>query len=190
MDPRRRVVYLKHLSADGKWVLIDYIMKGAAQANVGRVPLRPDGVIEPLVETRADDFAGALSPDGRYLAYQSDEGGTVDVFVREMNGSTGRWQISNAGGEEPMWSAGWAIHFLSLRGAPDACVGRHGADLPRGLADDALRGRAHRAIRHRYQLPAPPGRSAPADDPRVPDDTSVAKVRVITRWLDELKGIR
>ena len=39
------------------------------------------------------------------MAYQSDENGTRhEVYVRDLSGSGGRWQISNAGGEEPYWS--------------------------------------------------------------------------------------
>ncbi len=82
-------VYLKHVSADGEWALVDYVDNTGTGANVGRVPLRPDAPIEPVVQTGADDFAGMLSPDGRFLAYQSDEGGTIEVFVRDLKNPSG-----------------------------------------------------------------------------------------------------
>ncbi|MDQ3421717.1 MAG: serine/threonine-protein kinase, partial [Acidobacteriota bacterium] len=107
-------VYLKDVSADGTWAVVDYISNTGTRADIGRVPLRPDATIEPLVKTKADDFGATLSPDGRYLAYNSDEGGAMEVFVRELQGSTGRWQVSNSGGEEPRWAAdGRAIFYRS-----------------------------------------------------------------------------
>ena len=52
----------------------------------------------PLVHTMATEFAGTLSPDGRWLAYYSTESGRQEVYVRPFPGiDTGRWQISTAG---------------------------------------------------------------------------------------------
>ena len=47
----------------------------------------------------------ALAPDGRWLAYQSIESGTMEIYVRPFpNVSSGRWQISSGGGFAPLWS--------------------------------------------------------------------------------------
>ncbi len=45
-----------------------------------------------------------VSPDGRWLAYQSMESGQDEVFVRKLRGPTGKTLISMAGGTEPRWS--------------------------------------------------------------------------------------
>jgi len=45
-----------------------------------------------------------FSPDGRWLAYQSDESGNNEVYVRPFPGPGGKWQISTGGGESPKWS--------------------------------------------------------------------------------------
>ncbi|MDX1675326.1 MAG: hypothetical protein R3314_11075, partial [Longimicrobiales bacterium] len=48
----------------------------------------------------------AISPDGRWLAYTSDETGRAEVFVVPFpNVDDGKWQVSTAGGREPRWSA-------------------------------------------------------------------------------------
>jgi hypothetical protein len=60
---------------------------------------------DPLITTPFDESNAALSPDGRWLAYQSNESGRAEVYVRpfpEVN--TGRWQVSTAGGTQPMWA--------------------------------------------------------------------------------------
>jgi serine/threonine protein kinase/WD40 repeat protein len=53
----------------------------------------------PLIDTNA-----AFSPDGRWIAYQSSESGTFEVYVRPFPGPGGKWQISNGGGGFPVWS--------------------------------------------------------------------------------------
>jgi serine/threonine-protein kinase len=61
------------------------------------------GVESPLVETglRAN---GDISPDGRWLAYDSSENGRYEVFVRPFpDVDAGKWQISNNGGTTPLW---------------------------------------------------------------------------------------
>jgi Tol biopolymer transport system component len=45
-----------------------------------------------------------FSPDGRYVAYQSDETGRFEIYVAAFPGPGGRWQISQNGGVEPRWS--------------------------------------------------------------------------------------
>ncbi|HEY4579593.1 MAG TPA: hypothetical protein VIG89_01040, partial [Candidatus Acidoferrales bacterium] len=46
----------------------------------------------------------AFSPDGRWLAYQSNESGNNEVYVRPFPGTGGKWQISTGGGYMPKWS--------------------------------------------------------------------------------------
>jgi serine/threonine-protein kinase len=59
------------------------------------------------VQVLANSFnngAPSLSPDGRWLAYTSDESGRSEVYVRSYPGQGGRWQVSLEGGSEPIWS--------------------------------------------------------------------------------------
>lgn len=46
-----------------------------------------------------------ISPNGRYIAYQSNESGTFEIYVRENSSSGGKWQITASGGLTPVWSA-------------------------------------------------------------------------------------
>ena len=69
------------------------------------VPLTGDGAVEPLVSTPFAESNAALSPDGARMAFQSDESGPAEVFVRPFpDTDTGRWQVSTAGGLYPVWS--------------------------------------------------------------------------------------
>jgi Tol biopolymer transport system component len=59
----------------------------------------------PLVEGRFDEFAPVLSPDGKWLAYVTNESGGSEVYVRPFPDATSaRWQVSVDGGSEPLWA--------------------------------------------------------------------------------------
>ena len=80
--------------------------------------LRATPSAEPRALARSgfNEVDGRLSPDGRWLAYASDEGGQYDVYVSRLDDPSRRTRISMAGGTKPQWVAGGrAIVFL--RGA-------------------------------------------------------------------------
>jgi Tol biopolymer transport system component len=60
----------------------------------------------PLLTTPFEERGIAVSPDGRWLAYVSNETGADEVYVRALPGPGGRVQISSAGGREPRWGPG------------------------------------------------------------------------------------
>jgi len=69
------------------------------------VTLRPTPTTRPLVSTPAIEIQPRLSPDGRWLAYVSDESGTNEVYIRRVPEGEGRLQVSSGGGSEPVWAA-------------------------------------------------------------------------------------
>lgn len=58
----------------------------------------------PYLKTPFSEQNGHVSPDGRWIAYQSDESGRIEVYVRPFpNAPGGKWQISSEGGADPRW---------------------------------------------------------------------------------------
>ena len=57
----------------------------------------------PVMQTPFDETAGQFSPDGRWVAYQSNESRPVQIYVRPFPGPGGPWQVSTAGGSQPRW---------------------------------------------------------------------------------------
>ena len=69
------------------------------------LPLAGDSAPETLVGTPFSEANAALSPDGAWVAYQSDESGTVEVYVRPFPDATAsRTLVSTVGGSQPVWA--------------------------------------------------------------------------------------
>jgi eukaryotic-like serine/threonine-protein kinase len=95
-------VYLRSISADGVRAHVNDNTVGGF-TDIGFLPLVKGAAFAPLVATKFDEYASELSPDGRWIAYQSNDTARFEVYVREVSGP-GLWQISTGGGEEPRWS--------------------------------------------------------------------------------------
>jgi Tol biopolymer transport system component len=67
-------------------------------------PVDSPAALRPFIATEADEFAPTVSPDGKLLAYVSNESGRYEVYVRAMTGSPARVQVSTTGAIEPLWS--------------------------------------------------------------------------------------
>jgi eukaryotic-like serine/threonine-protein kinase len=98
-------------SPDGR--ILAYSQYGPSTA--GDIWLLTPGEKEPRrpwLQTSFNERAPRFSPDGRFLAYVSNESGRDEVYVQPFPGPGGKWQISVAGGSEPVWSrAGGEIFY-------------------------------------------------------------------------------
>jgi hypothetical protein len=65
-----------------------------------------DRQLKPFAATPAEETMPAFSPDDRWIAYQSNEAGAMDVHVRRYPGPGGKWSISAGGGVQPHWTKG------------------------------------------------------------------------------------
>ena len=72
-----------------------------------------DHKAEPFLRTPANEGAPQFSPDGRWLAYVSDESGRREIYVQPYPGPGGKWQISTEGGAEPIWGRNGEIFYRS-----------------------------------------------------------------------------
>jgi serine/threonine-protein kinase len=94
-------------SPDGEWLVLRGGAASAAQGTRDIVAVRPgvDPEVLPLLVEAYDEQQPMLSPDGRWLAYVSDENGSNDVFVRPFpDVDAGKWQVSANGGIMPLWA--------------------------------------------------------------------------------------
>jgi len=89
-------------SPDGSFLL--YSKRKKERDDLWILPLTGDRVPRPFMATPALEPLGRFSPNGRYIAYQSDETGRFEIYVAAFPGPGGRWPISQNGGVEPRWS--------------------------------------------------------------------------------------
>jgi serine/threonine-protein kinase len=75
--------------------------------------------VTPLLQTKFDERNGIVSPDGRWLAYDSDSSGQFEVYVRPFpNVGGGQWQVSTTGGARPLWArSGKELFYASPDGS-------------------------------------------------------------------------
>jgi eukaryotic-like serine/threonine-protein kinase len=91
------------LSKDGKYLLYQETNPGTG-IDIMALPLDGDRKPIPVVKTQFDEFGGAFSPDGRWVAYVSRNSGRSEVYVTAFpSGPKGRWQVSTGGGDQPKW---------------------------------------------------------------------------------------
>ena len=80
------------------------------------LPMNPRGPARRLLPDVKGQVSDAeISPNGRWIAYESDESGRFDIYVRPFpDVDTGRWQISSSGGTHPLWSrSGRELFFIA-----------------------------------------------------------------------------
>jgi eukaryotic-like serine/threonine-protein kinase len=89
---------------DGSGVVF-YEIASDTSRDIYSLALDGPNQITPLLRTSAVEASGSVSPDGRWLAYESNESGSFEVYVRPFpNIDDGRWQVSSGGGTEPRWA--------------------------------------------------------------------------------------
>lgn len=72
-----------------------------------------DDIYRPYLQTQFDEKHGAISPDGRFFAYSSNETGQVEIYVTTFPEPVDRWRVSTGGGVGPSWSRdGSELYFV------------------------------------------------------------------------------
>jgi len=89
-------------SQDGRYIV--YLdLRPRTQFDLWVLPLFGDRQPKPFLQSEFNEKQGRLSPDGRWMAYASDETGRYEVYVQPFPATGGKWQISTGGGDQPSW---------------------------------------------------------------------------------------
>ncbi len=165
----------------------------AGGRNITGLRLGADTTPQPVLVTEFDEEAVALSPDGKWMAYQSDETGRTEVFVRPFpNTDAAKRQVSSGGGLAPLWSRdGRELYYLSsekkmmaVRVAPGATMALSDPVTLFRVPDELL------AVEALYYTPwdvARDGRFLMARLVGGDQDQAGAMI-VVENWFDELKA--
>jgi Tol biopolymer transport system component len=148
-----------------------------------------DTTATPLVSSAAANTFPALSPDERWLAYASDESGTMEIYVRPFpETSSAKWQVSTAGGSQPVWSkSGRQLYYVNGKNELVA------ADVRPGVTFAVGEQRTLFSFAPFLRLGPIPSYDVTADDRRFMmlregESAQESELIVAQHWLDGLKG--
>jgi hypothetical protein len=103
-------------SSNGQFLLF-YELDPKTNYDLWTLPLTGDGKPSPWLNTPDIETLGQFSPNGRWVAYQSNESGRFEIYVQPFPAANAKWPISTNGGSMPRWRAdGKELFFI----APDA----------------------------------------------------------------------
>ena len=102
-------------SADGRFLAYTRLEGAGGKGDIWILPLSGERRPFPFIQTsQFDESHAQFSPDGRFVAYESDESGSRQVYVTFFPGPGGKQQVSTNGGEDPVWRRdGKELFFLS-----------------------------------------------------------------------------
>jgi serine/threonine protein kinase/Tol biopolymer transport system component len=110
------------LTPDGRYLVLHGLL-GDTEGDLWRFDLSDNGPPIRIIERPRSQNQASVSPDGRWIAYSSDESGLFRIFVEPFSTSaagpqrTGRWEVSDATGSVPRWSSdGKFLFFISFDG--------------------------------------------------------------------------
>jgi eukaryotic-like serine/threonine-protein kinase len=96
---RRPLIWASDWSTDGRYIAYTYDERHI----IGVRRLNPEGDLDLPFSAAAENFNARFSPDGRWLAYTSNESGRYDVYVLAFPNAGAKWKISTNGGAQSVW---------------------------------------------------------------------------------------
>jgi serine/threonine protein kinase len=182
-------------TSDGKY-LVGAETPDLARFDIGMLSIEGNHSRKTLLQEAKVENQPQISPNGRWMAYNSDESGKTEIYVRTFpDVNKGRWQVSTSGGDSPLWSPdgrelfylnGDAAMAVSLKTDPNFEI----VGTPNALFRDTFVGSLPNngtpwdisPDGKRFLMIKPPvwtGAAAAAPGPR--------KINIILNWFEELK---
>jgi len=103
------------ISPDGTQLTLN-LLSGPNEGDVLLLNLNKKDQPIPLFESNNQEYYGNISPDGKFIAYTTNESGRFEVFINTYPDLTGKWQVSTEGGRVPRWSRdGKALYYRTYQ---------------------------------------------------------------------------
>jgi Tol biopolymer transport system component len=172
-------------SRDGRWLFAMTPCDSAkTSCDIWVVPLAGERKPYPLLETKFREWAPAISPNGRWLAYNSNESGQRQIYVMSFPEPGGKWQVSANSGYLPVWSYdGRELYFTN-------------ADNTRMMAAEIRPGATFQAgpPKELFPIRMPPiqsrfdvGKDGRFLVPTITDESANVQITVVLNWAQLLK---
>ena len=177
-------------SSDGRFLIY---VNTVPTRDIWALPMLDEGEPVPFLEGGFMEDQAKLSPDGRWIAYISDESGRNEVYVANFQEALGKWQISTGGGVQPRWSNdGTELFYIApdltmmavpVRGERELEVG-----VPVALFETGIWGGVQTSGGRRAQYDvAADGRRFLMIRPA--EEAQEAEIHIVLDWFEELKRL-
>ena len=192
-----RTIFPYSWADEGKVLLFQEFSSGS-QSDIGMLSMEGDQETKLLLSEEYSEANPQVSPDGRWLAYQSNESGREEIYVRPFpDVESGRWQISNNSGNSPLWSPdGQELFYCSGNAVVAVAVETEPTFKP-GNPESLFQGPFHSYLNVGMRFTvwdiSPDGkRFITGRRPEQIDDESTEtgfphKINIVLNWFEELK---
>ncbi len=185
--------YIDCWSKDGKVLILDIAgptrlkSPGPGGSDIFYLTLGGDSTVHKFLETKFDEWQANLSPDGKWLAYSSNESGTYQIYVQPFPEGGGRWSISSEEGYGPTWSPdGKMLYFYSpgrLMKVPVQTTPTFVAGKPEVI----LAGYQQKLVDSGLMFDLSPDGTWFVITQSKDDDQNLRQVRLVINWFDEIR---
>jgi serine/threonine-protein kinase len=180
----------KTISPDGRRI----VLLESAKTGNDLVMLTLDGKphVASLIQSTASENNGDISPDGRWLAYESDESGRAEIYVRPFPAAdAGRWQVSTVGGTVPVWArSGRELFYIDGNGFMTTVPVQTASTFAAGRPTELFEARFYSGTGKRYDVSLDSQRfvmvRVNATNPQTAAPISIV---VVQNWTEELKRL-
>jgi len=171
-------------SRDGRLVAFSSLGKETGW-DIWVLPMSGEPKPVPFLKTQFAELMPVFSQDGRFLAYQSNESGRMEIYVQSFPGPGGKWQVSTSGGREPQWRAdGRELYYRGLDQKVMAVDIQTGSGITAGSPRALFQGRFDSAISRNRFLPTADGKRFLTVAPLGRE--TMAPTTVVLNWHAEL----
>ena len=175
--------YPQDWSRDGRFLVYSNL-NPKTRYDLWVLPMSGDPKPTPYLQTAFDEVQGQFSPDGKWMAYVSNESGPLQVYVQPFPASGGKWQISSEGGTQPRWRGdGKELFYLGpdrrLMSAEIRTAPKFETSVPKPLFQSQVLGGPATLTSYRY--------AAAADGQRflihgATEEAAAAPITVVENW--------
>jgi len=176
--------YAEAISPDGRWMVVRQSLDGDYSLRL--LELGGGSEMRPLRETQFAERFATLSPDGRYVAYESNESGRREVHIQSFPDPGVRIKVTRGGGEAPLWAGSSELFFwngdwlfaVPVRTTPELTIGE-----PEALFSSQ---RYTTNQSQEYDVTADGRRILIA---RIPEASKPREVQIVLNWFSELERL-
>jgi len=177
------------VTPDGKLVAYHAVLSNLNR-DIWALPLEGERKARVLIQTPANESTPMFSPDGRWLAYVSDESGRSEVYVRSFPSLEGKWRISTEGSGGPFWNpngrelffrSGGKMMAVDVTTQPTFTPGQ-----PKALFDDKYEPDPTGGQRPNYDV-SRDGQRFLMIKPNEQQGQTATQIHVVLNWFEELK---